>query len=228
MNKLKILLVVGDGLGDRQVSILNAKTPLEYADKPVINSLLRSSMIGLMDPIGPGIVPGSDTSHLAIFGLDPRKYYNGRGSFEALGAGAILSGGDVAFRGNFATVDDNLVVIDRRAGRKIEEAEELVKELNQKIPEVQGVKVRFYHGTEHRVSVVLSGDNLSDKVSDTDPHEVGKRILNSEPTDNTLSAKRTANVVNQLTKLVYEVLSRSQLNEKKGKPKAFLRPIWFS
>ncbi|MEM1621146.1 MAG: phosphoglycerate mutase, partial [Metallosphaera sp.] len=128
MKKYKILLVIGDGLGDRQVASLNGRTPLENADKPTIASLLRSSLVGLMDPIGPGIVPGSDTSHLAIFGLDPKKYYKGRGSFEALGAGAILTEGDIAFRGNFATVDSNLVVIDRRAGRKIEEAEDLVKE----------------------------------------------------------------------------------------------------
>ncbi len=170
-----------------------------------------------MDPIGPGIVPGSDTSHLAIFGLDPKKYYKGRGSFEALGAGAILTEGDIAFRGNFATVDSNLVVIDRRAGRKIEEAEDLVKELNDKIQEIDGVKVRFYHGTEHRVSVVLSGDNLSDRVSDTDPHEVGKRILTSEPTDDAPSSKRTANIVNTLTRRIYEVLSSSQLNDKRVK-----------
>ncbi|MCH1770505.1 MULTISPECIES: 2,3-bisphosphoglycerate-independent phosphoglycerate mutase [Metallosphaera] len=217
MKKYKILLVIGDGLGDRQVASLNGRTPLENADKPTIASLLRSSLVGLMDPIGPGIVPGSDTSHLAIFGLDPKKYYKGRGSFEALGAGAILTEGDIAFRGNFATVDSNLVVIDRRAGRKIEEAEDLVKELNDKIQEIDGVKVRFYHGTEHRVSVVLSGDNLSDRVSDTDPHEVGKRILTSEPTDDAPSSKRTANIVNTLTRRIYEVLSSSQLNDKRVK-----------
>ncbi|BCS91922.1 2,3-bisphosphoglycerate-independent phosphoglycerate mutase 1 [Metallosphaera sp. J1] len=217
MNRYKILLVVGDGLGDRQVTALGGKTPLEKADKPTIASLLHSSLVGLMDPIGPGVVPGSDTSHLAIFGLDPRKYYKGRGSFEALGAGAVLNEGDVAFRGNFATVDSNLVVTDRRAGRKIDEADDLVRELNDKIHEIDGVKVRFYHGTEHRVSVVLSGENLSDKISDTDPHEVGKRVLFSEPLDDSLNSKRTANVINTLTRRIYEVLSTSPLNERRAK-----------
>ncbi|MEM4025399.1 MAG: phosphoglycerate mutase, partial [Metallosphaera sp.] len=79
MKKLKILLVIADGLGDRKVEALGGQTPLQKANKANIDSLLRSSLVGLMDPIGPGVVPGSDTSHLAIFGLDPRKYYKGRG-----------------------------------------------------------------------------------------------------------------------------------------------------
>lgn len=176
MKKYKILFFIADGLGDRPVNKLNAKTPLEYVEKPNIKELLRNSIVGLMDPISPGVIAGSDTSHLSMFGLDPHKYYRGRGAFEAIGAGARLKANDVAFRGNFATVNNDLIVIDRRAGRKIEEADELVKELNDKIGEIDGIKVRFYHGTEHRVAVVLSGKGLSDKVSDTDPHEVNKKF----------------------------------------------------
>ncbi|QKQ99801.1 2,3-bisphosphoglycerate-independent phosphoglycerate mutase [Metallosphaera tengchongensis] len=215
MKRFKILLIVGDGLGDRQVTQLKGKTPLEAADKPNIKSILNSSIMGLMDPIGPGIVPGSDTSHLAIFGLDPYKYYKGRGSFEALGAGATLNEGDVAFRGNFATVDSEMRIIDRRAGRKIDEAADLVRELNDKINEIEGVKVRFYKGTEHRVSVVLSGDAMSDKVSDTDPHEVGSRVLQSRPIDSSPGSEKTAKIVNALTQRIYQVLSESPINNKR-------------
>ncbi len=223
MRKHKILLIIADGLGDRQVKTLGNKTPLEAADKPNIKSLLKSSLVGLMNPISPGVVPGSDTSHLAIFGLDPRRYYSGRGSFEALGSGVELSEGDVSFRGNFATVDQELRVIDRRAGRNIEEAEELVKELNEKIGEIDGVKVRFYKGTEHRVSLVLSGDRLSDKVSDTDPHEVGLRVKESKPLDESTEAIKTADLLNKLTLRIYDVLSSSEANKlrvQRNKPPA--------
>ncbi|MCY0860228.1 MAG: 2,3-bisphosphoglycerate-independent phosphoglycerate mutase [Sulfolobaceae archaeon] len=217
MRQYKIVLVIADGLGDRPVSKLNLKTPLEAADKPNIKEILKSSMVGLMDPINAGIRPGSDTSHLAIFGLDPYKYYRGRGAFEALGAGAELSENDVAFRGNFATVNSDFMVIDRRAGRKLPEADELVKLLNQEINEIDGIKVRFYHGTEHRVAVVLSGPGLSDRISDTDPHEINKKLNMSYPLDNSPEAKRTAGVVNKLTKRIYEVLSNSPINEKRSK-----------
>ncbi|MDT7876066.1 MAG: 2,3-bisphosphoglycerate-independent phosphoglycerate mutase [Sulfolobaceae archaeon] len=223
MKQYKILFFVGDGLGDRPVTKLQGKTPLEASDKPNIKELLKSSIIGLMDPISPGVVPGSDTSHLSMFGLDPHKYYKGRGAFEAIGAGARLKHGDVAFRGNFATVNENFIVLDRRAGRKIEEADSLVKELNEKIGEIDGIRVRFYHGTEHRVAVVLSGKDLSDKVSDTDPHETGKKVLESEPLDSNPQSKFTAEIVNKLTKKVYEVLSQSDYNKeriKRGEPPA--------
>lgn len=200
MRKYKILLVIGDGLGDRPVTSLGGMTPLQYARKPNIDKLLKTSIVGLMDPISPGVIPGSDTSHLAIFGLDPYKYYRGRGAFEALGAGAQLKHGDVAFRGNFATVDNNMIVKDRRAGRKLDEGQALVDELNQKIGTIDDVKVSFYKGTEHRVAVVLSGDSLSDKVGDTDPHEVGKRVKESEPIDGSHEAKRTSSVLNNSLK----------------------------
>jgi len=223
MRQYKILLIIADGLGDRPTRELNGRTPLEAADKPNLRELVRSSVGGLMDPIAPGVRAGSDTSHLAIFGLDPFKYYRGRGAFEAIGAGAVLEPGDVAFRGNFATVKGDFTVIDRRAGRKIEEADDLVRELNEKVGEIDGVKVMFYHGTEHRVAVVLRGQGLSDKVSDTDPHEVNKRVLESRPLDGTKEAERTAEVLNKLTRRVYEVLSQSELNKlrvSKGLPPA--------
>lgn len=223
MRQYKVLLIIADGLGDRPTRELNGRTPLEAADKPNLRELIRSSVGGLMDPIAPGVRAGSDTSHLAIFGLDPFKYYRGRGAFEAIGAGAVLEPGDVAFRGNFATVKGDFTVIDRRAGRKIEEADDLVRELNEKVGEIDGVKVMFYHGTEHRVAVVLRGRGLSDKVSDTDPHEVNKRVLVSRPLDGTKEAERTAEVLNKLTRRVYEVLSQSELNKlrvSKGLPPA--------
>ncbi len=223
MRQYKVLLIIADGLGDRPTRELNGRTPLEAADKPNLRELIRSSVGGLMDPIAPGVRAGSDTSHLAIFGLDPFKYYRGRGAFEAIGAGAVLEPGDVAFRGNFATVKEDFTVIDRRAGRKIEEADDLVRELNEKVGEIDGVKVMFYHGTEHRVAVVLRGQGLSDKVSDTDPHEVNKRVLESRPLDGTKEAERTAEVLNKLTRRVYEVLSQSELNKlrvSKGLPPA--------
>ncbi len=223
MRQYKILLIIADGLGDRPTRELNGRTPLEAADKPNLRELVRSSVGGLMDPIAPGVRAGSDTSHLAIFGLDPFKYYRGRGAFEAIGAGAVLEPGDVAFRGNFATVKEDFTVIDRRAGRKIEEADDLVRELNEKVGEIDGVKVMFYHGTEHRVAVVLRGQGLSDKVSDTDPHEVNKRVLESRPLDGTKEAEKTAEVLNKLTRRVYEVLSQSELNKlrvSKGLPPA--------
>ena len=92
----RVVLVVVDGLGDRTVK--RGKTALGLADKPVLDELACVGSTGLMSTLGRGVIPGSDTAHLAILGYDPQIYYRGRGPFEALGVGVELKQGDVAFR----------------------------------------------------------------------------------------------------------------------------------
>ncbi len=219
----KVLIIVADGLGDRAVPQLGGKTPLEVAKKPNIDRLAAMGITGLWDPIAPGIRPGSDTAHLSLFGINPIGNYPGRGPFEALGAGAELSPGDIALRGNFATVNEDLVVLDRRAGRYLPENRVLADYLNKHIGEVDGVKVEFYPATEHRLAVVLRGKGLSPKVSDTDPHKVGVKVLESRPLVNTEEARRTAEIINKITKLTYELLKGHEVNKervKRGLPPA--------
>ena len=60
---------------------------------------------------------GTDVGHLQIFGYDSSRVYRGRGPLEASSGGLELMDGDVAFRGNFATVTEDMAVVDRRAGR---------------------------------------------------------------------------------------------------------------
>lgn len=215
MRIYNVILVVGDGMADRPQGILGAKTPLEIADKPNISELARKSSLGLWDPIAPGVRPGSDTSHLALFGYDPYKYYPGRGPFEAIGVGAELLPGDVALRGNFATVNEDFIVIDRRAGRYLPENAELVKYLNDNIGSIDGVEVRFYPATEHRVAVVLRGPHISADISDTDPHEAGVKVLQSKPLSSDENAVKTAEVINKLTAKVYDLLKDHPINAKR-------------
>ncbi|MEM0361479.1 MAG: 2,3-bisphosphoglycerate-independent phosphoglycerate mutase [Sulfolobales archaeon] len=219
----RIILIVGDGMADRPVRELGGKTPLEVAVKPNISKLAGRSVLGIWDPIAPGVRPGSDTSHLALFGYDPRRYYSGRGPFEALGVGADIGPGDVALRGNFATVNDELVVVDRRAGRALPENQELVKYLNENIGFIDGVEVKFYSATEHRVAVVLRGVGISADVSDTDPHAVGVKVLSSNPLTKDESAIKTSEILNKLTLLTYKLLKDHPLNKarvEKGLPPA--------
>jgi phosphoglycerate mutase (EC 5.4.2.1) len=83
----RALLVVLDGCADRPVKELGGKTPLEAAVKPTMDRLTSEGSCGLMDVISPGIRPGSDVAHLAIFGYDPYKYYPGRGLLRLLAQG---------------------------------------------------------------------------------------------------------------------------------------------
>lgn len=208
----KAVLVVVDGLGDRPVK--DNKTPLQLAKKPVLDELAREGSTGLMSTLGRGIIPGSDTAHLALFGYDVGLYYKGRGPFEALGVGIELREGDVAFRCNFATVDKNLQVIDRRAGRLKDEGAELAKSLQGM--RVEGVEVIFLPSTEHRGTLVLRGNGLSPAISDTDSHSSEPfPAMESKPEENTEEAKRTARIVNKVVKESKAILSSHPLNKKR-------------
>jgi len=219
MQSRRILVVVMDGLGDRAVKELQWKTPLQAANRPNLNWFAEHGSTGIVDVIGPGIRPGSDTSHLAILGYDPYQVYTGRGPFEAAGIGLVGEKGDVAFRCNFATVDDDLVVMDRRAGRiKEPDTAMLLESLSGM--SVDGIEVVVKEATEHRAVLLLRGKGLSAKVTDVDPHAETK-VHEAQPLEH--DAKKTAKVVNHFVKRSYEVLNHHPVNErrrKEGKPAA--------
>ena len=221
MGRLKILLLVFDGLGDRPVTELGHKTPLEAANKPTLDWFAQNGISGLLDPIAPGVRPGSDTSHLALLGYDPFEVYTGRGPFEAAGVGIEVQKGDIAFRGNFVTVDGDRKIVDRRAGRIREGTDELAKSLDGL--KLGRVKALFRAGTEHRAALVLRGKGLSPKVSDTDPHETGLEVLEAMPLEP--RAKATAKAVNLFTDKAFELLADHAVNRArtaKGEPAANL------
>jgi len=213
----KAILVIVDGLGDRVAR--EGKTPLQLTKKPNLDELAREGSVGLMNALGPGVIPGSDTSHLAILGYEPSIYYKGRGPLEALGVGINLKEGDVAFRCNFATVDEELKIIDRRAGRLKDEGKELAKSLQRL--KIEGIEVIFASSTEHRGVLVLRGDGLSSDISDTDPHtSENVFVLESKPLNSGKETKKTAKIVNEVVKKSKDILSSHPINkqrEKEGK-----------
>ncbi len=215
------VFVVMDGVGDRPLKELEGKTPLEAAKTPTFDRLAEQGQSALMNVIGPGITPGSDTAHLALFGYDPLAEYPGRGPLESFGAGLETKPGDVAFRSNFATVDENMVVLDRRAGRTFtpEEQAELQAALDG--IEIGDVKVRFITTVEHRGALILEGEGLYADISDVDPHETGKKILTVRALKP--EAEKTAQVVNELMLVAYQRMKDLKINKeraKKGHPLA--------
>lgn len=213
----KGLLVVCDGLGDRPVPSLNGKTPLEYANIPNLKALASQGIQGLVDVIGPGIIPGSDAGHLSLFGYRHEDYYTGRGPFEALGLGMKLKPNDIAFRCNFATIDSTGIVADRRAGRYIEEAKELALAVaGIKLTVQPSINLSFKESIEHRGVLVLSGPSLSDKVSETDPHEEGQKIRKCMPLDSSKAAERTAAIVNEFSEKAQELLANHPANQRRA------------
>lgn len=210
---MKSILIIADGLGGRPTDV-NGKTCLQAADTPTLDQLAEKGASGLMDAIKPGIRPGSDTAHLSIFGYDPYEYYTGRGVFEAAGIGMDVQEGDICFRTNFATLDDEGKIKDRRAGRINHGQDQLEQALSDlessSNPEVE---VKFLRSTEHRGALLFRGNGLGDKVTATDPHELGIPIPQAEGKNP--SSKKTAEILNDVSDQAREILSVHPLNNQR-------------
>jgi 2,3-bisphosphoglycerate-independent phosphoglycerate mutase len=217
---LKAVLVIADGMADVPLKELKAKTPLEAAEKPSLNRVAESGICGMIDVIAPGTPPGSDTAHLSLLGYDVMEVYSGRGALEAIGSGIDILPNDLAFRCNFATVNEDFEVVDRRAGRiENEDASKLAGAIEESMridpPEVGDIL--FKNTVQHRGILRLSGPNLSTMVSDTDPHETGVKVLKARPLDTSREAKNTADILNQLTQQFHKVLKNHPLNAERKK-----------
>jgi len=199
----KIILLVIDGLGGLP-NPETGKTELETANTPNLDKLAANGICGLIDPIGPGITPGSGPGHLALFGYNPVRFNIGRGVVEALGIDFDLQPEDVAARGNFCTVDKAGLVTDRRAGRiPTDECTRLCQLLNGLV--IDKVRPLLSPVREHRFVVVFRGEGLVPAVSDSDPQQIGvapKPITALIP-----EAGRMASIANQLINKAKTILA---------------------
>ncbi len=223
----RLIYLVLDGAAD---STSAGETSLEIARTQALDKLATVSIGGLMYPIEEGVAPESDAAVLSLLSYDPHRYYTGRGPLEALGAGIeIREGYEVAFRANFATInEDTLEIVDRRVGRSLTSSE--ARKLG---AAVDGLELGLYGGyarvkatVGHRAVVVIGSRShrLSDEVDNTDPAyaKVGsfsvarpsfeKRIARCKPLRDTPEAKATADLVNEFTMRAIEILSKHPVN----------------
>ena len=221
---MKGIILIMDGMGDRPLKELNNQTPLQAANTPNMDEMAKNGINGIMDSIAPGIIPGSDTAHISILGYDPYTVYTGRGPFEASGVGVDVIPGDIAFRCNFSTADDDGIVTDRRAGRIREGTKSIVEVLNTMVLEdYPDIKIIFKESTGHRAVLVLRGEGLSDKVSDADPKVEGNKPKEVKSLDGSKESKKTADILNKIVAKSYEMIKDHPVNLKRieeGEPPA--------
>lgn len=197
-NDNRIVLLVLDGVGDIR-STEQPATALDRAELPNMDALARTSALGRIVPVATGITPGSGPGHLSLFGYDPTEPDAdiGRGVLEALGLGLKMGPDDLAARGNFATVDANGNLTDRRAGRiPTSECERLVEAIQVELGSFDGAEVEVFAGEEHRFVLILRGVGYSAEVDDTDPQKIGVPPLVPHP--RTPAAEPTATLLAEI------------------------------
>ena len=234
-SEVKIIYVLLDGVGDLPHPDIDNKTPLEAAQTPNLDKLAKNGKMGEVISVGKGIAPESD---IAVFNMLGYKFqhsdYAGRGVIEAIGIGIDFKDGDLALRGNFATLDEKDIIIDRRAGRHIEKedavgvSKELENKLNFSNP-LSAVVVAPTIG--HRVVVRIRDEHpLSSNISNTDPAYsrvdgmgIAKAVVDflkierCLPLDDTDSANLSADLVNEFSEKSLKILKESEINKIRNK-----------
>jgi 2,3-bisphosphoglycerate-independent phosphoglycerate mutase len=211
----KVIFIILDGMPDIYIEELGG-TPLEVAETPNMDYLAEKGATGLIYPtIEPHIPVGSGPAHLALLGYK-LETYPGRGALEALGAGLDIPTGSVVLRINFATIDKDGLVSDRRAGRiSGSEAQKLFERLNKlDISNFKGFNYRIYHTKGYRGAFVISGRYASSNITNSDPREIGKPILEVKPESDDVTSIKTAKFVNWILKQAQKELSEN--NETKA------------
>jgi len=241
-----MIYVLLDGVGDLPHPDLAGKTPLEAATTRNMDVLAKNGVMGQVISVGKGIAPESD---IAVFNMLGYKFqhsdYAGRGVIEASGIGIDFKDGDLALRGNFATLDNEGKIIDRRAGRKIErgDTEKISKEIEKKIRfSNPNASVVVAPTVDHRVIVRLRDSKpLSSEISNTDPAYarvdgmgIAKavsdfmKIEKCIPLEQTENAASAAILVNEFTEQSLEIMKKSDVNKQRSqKNKKLLNSILF-
>jgi 2,3-bisphosphoglycerate-independent phosphoglycerate mutase len=232
MKDIKLVYVLLDGIGDLPHSSLNGLTPLEAAYTPNLDALARNGAMGSVLSVGKGIAPQSDIAVFNMLGYNFKDgSYVGRGVIESIGCNIDFREGDLALRGNFATVDNNLKIVDRRAGRAIstEEAKSVCKTLSDNITlSDKSGSVTLEPTIAHRVVIRFrhAKMKLSDKITNTDPAYdkvdgmgIAKAVTNqdiyiqeSKAQEDTEPAKVAARMLNEFTIQVVRLLSNHPVN----------------
>ncbi|MFB3924718.1 MAG: 2,3-bisphosphoglycerate-independent phosphoglycerate mutase [Syntrophales bacterium] len=203
-NSTKIVFLIMDGLGGLPIPGREG-TELETARTPNLDRLAMSSVCGLLDPVGPGITPGSGPAHFALFGYDPITNNIGRGLLEAAGIDYPMTKKDLLVRINFATIDRDGFVIDRRAGRISNETNKRIcKKLQENIRRESGIEVFFEPVKEHRAVLVLRGEGLHEEIQETDPQKTGLKPL--PPLALIPQAQATAKIISNILEKAGRIL----------------------
>ncbi|MBR6536151.1 MAG: cofactor-independent phosphoglycerate mutase [Lachnospiraceae bacterium] len=218
---MKYIVVLGDGMADEPIAEIDGKTPLAYANTPMMDELAGKSVVGLSATIPEGMSPGSDTANLAVLGYNPKKYYTGRSPLEALSIGVPMKDTDIALRCNIVTVSEEDVpyaertIIDHSSSEISTEDAAVLLEAVKK--ELQDDIYSYYVGTSYRHLLIWDKGQV---VPLTPPHDIlGKVIGDYLPKEDKLR---------EMMEKSYDILNNHPLNvERAAKGLHKANSIWF-
>lgn len=165
--KMKHIIILGDGMADWKVPQLGNRTLLQAAHTPYMDTLARQGRNGRLITVAPGFHPGSEVANMSVLGYDLPKVYEGRGPLEAASIGVELEPGDMAMRCNIICIEGDHIKNHSAGHITTAEADELVRYLEEQLG---SERVHFYTGVQYRHLLVIKGGNKH--IDCTPPHDV--------------------------------------------------------
>ena len=117
---MKYLVVIANGLTDRPIAEKDNKTPLQLADTPNLDQMVRDGYSGSVQTIPESLHVGNEVSYLSLLGYDPEKHDIGPAYFDALAMGLNLKDGEIPLCCDFVSLQsshNDMVMKDYTAGR---------------------------------------------------------------------------------------------------------------
>ena len=217
---MKYIIVIADGMADEPIDEIDGKTPVMVANTPNMDYIAKNGYTGYAKNVPDGKTPGSDVANTSIMGFDP-SMLKGRGPLEAPSVGVSLNDGDVAFRLNFINVKDGKINDFTADHISTEEAEELIKALNDEFGDIG----TFYPGVSYRNLFVID-DLEMEELKNTPPHDVVGQAVE----DHMLKGNpEKADKINQLMYDSTKILENHPVNQKRveeGKLPANMIWLW--
>ena len=225
---MKHIIILGDGMADHAVERLGGKTPLQYADKPMMDRLAREGRCGRLITVPEGFPPGSEVANTAILGYDLNKVYEGRGPLEAASIGYDMADDDFAIRCNIITLKDGKIITHNGGNLETDDARVLIDYLNETlakpINEREGCeRVKFITGIQYRHLLVIKGGNKHIECAPPHDHPNEEwRPLLVKPEAGLVgsdcdAAQQTADLLNELIIKSQEFLARHPFNMERAK-----------
>jgi 2,3-bisphosphoglycerate-independent phosphoglycerate mutase len=165
--KMKHIIILGDGMADWPAKKLGNKTLLQYADTPNMDRLAHLGRCGRLITVPKGFHPGSEVANMSVMGYDLSKVYEGRGVLEAANIGVDLQPGDMAMRCNLICIEGDILKNHSAGHISTAEADELIHFLDEKLG---NDRVHFYTGVQYRHVLVIKGGDK--RLDTTPPHDV--------------------------------------------------------
>ena len=221
---MKYIVVLGDGMADREIAEFGGKTVLDAANKPNMDYMSQHGELGMVKTVPDGLKPGSDVANLSVMGYDVANCYTGRSPLEAASIGVKLRDDDVTFRANLVTLSDaepfeEKVMMDYSAGEiSTSEAAELIAAVEK---EMHTDLIHFYSGVSYRHLLVWTGG--STKVNLTPPHDISDKKIGEY-----LPKGENGDMLLEMLKRSNEILKNHPINKKRvaeGKNPA--TSLWF-